>query len=59
MIDTEILRRLSETIAARRNAEAKSSYVASLFAKGHDAVTLKLHRICSPKLTRNRTLTLV
>ena len=30
MIDTEILRRLSETIAERRGAEAKSSYVASL-----------------------------
>ena len=42
MIDTEILRRLSETIAERRGAEAKSSYVASLFAKGHDAVLRKV-----------------
>ena len=42
MIDTEILRRLSETIAARRGAEANSSYVASLFAKGHDAVLRKV-----------------
>ena len=42
MIDTEILRRLSETIASRRGAEAKSSYVASLFAKGHDAVLRKV-----------------
>ena len=42
MIDTEILRRLSETIAARRGAEANSSYVESLFAKGHDAVLRKV-----------------
>ena len=42
MIDTEILRRLSATIASRRGAEANSSYVASLFAKGHDAVLRKV-----------------
>ena len=42
MIDTEILRRLSETIAARRGAEAKGSYVASLFGKGHDAILRKV-----------------
>jgi phosphoribosyl-ATP pyrophosphohydrolase len=42
MIDTEILRRLSETIAARRGAEPASSYVASLFGKGHDAILRKV-----------------
>src|SRR5262245_43653965 len=38
MIDTTILRRLGETIAARKGANADSSYVASLFAKGEDAI---------------------
>ncbi len=42
MIDTEILRRLSATIAARRGAAAGSSYVASLFDKGHDAILRKV-----------------
>jgi phosphoribosyl-ATP pyrophosphohydrolase len=42
MIDASILRRLAETIEERRNADAKSSYVASLFAKGHDAILKKV-----------------
>jgi phosphoribosyl-ATP pyrophosphohydrolase len=42
MIDTEILRRLAETIGARKDADAGSSYVAGLFAKGHDAVLKKV-----------------
>ena len=43
MTDTEILRRLAETIAARQQAgAADSSYVASLFAKGQDAVLKKV-----------------
>ncbi len=42
MIDAEILRRLGETIAARKQAESSGSYVASLFAKGHDAVLKKV-----------------
>jgi phosphoribosyl-ATP pyrophosphohydrolase len=42
MIEAEILRRLSETIAARRDSDAKSSYVASLFAKGHDSILRKV-----------------
>jgi len=42
MIDTEILRRLSETIAARRGADPASSYVAGLFHKGHDAILRKV-----------------
>ncbi|MFN7085356.1 MAG: phosphoribosyl-ATP diphosphatase [Burkholderiales bacterium] len=42
MIDTEILRRLGETIAARRQAEPSASYVASLFAKGQDALLKKV-----------------
>jgi len=42
MMDAEILRRVSETIEARKRADAGGSYVASLFAKGHDAVLKKV-----------------
>ena len=42
MIDATILRRLGEVIAARREADPESSYVASLFAKGEDAVLKKV-----------------
>jgi len=42
MMDATILRRLSETIAARRQAAPGSSYVASLFGKGHEAILKKV-----------------
>jgi len=42
MIDPTILQRLGEVIAARRQADPDSSYVASLFAKGQDAVLKKV-----------------
>ena len=42
MIDTTILRRLSETIAARGKADPASSYVAGLFGKGHEAILKKV-----------------
>ena len=42
MMDATILRRLSETIAARRQADPASSYVASLFSKGHEAILKKV-----------------
>ncbi len=42
MMDAEILRRLADTIEARKRADAASSYVAGLFAKGHDAVLKKV-----------------
>lgn len=42
MIDANILRRLGEVIAARRQSDPASSYVASLFAKGEDAVLKKV-----------------
>lgn len=42
MMDTGILRRLGEAIAARRQADPERSYVASLFAKGEDAILKKL-----------------
>lgn len=38
----DILGRLKETIAARRQADPAGSYVASLFAKGEDAILKKI-----------------
>lgn len=38
----DILARLAATIAERRHADPKSSYVASLFAKGEDAIVKKV-----------------
>lgn len=40
--DRDILRRLEAAIAARRAADPKSSYVASLNAKGLDAILKKV-----------------
>ena len=42
MIDPTILRRLSQTIASRRQADPKSSYVAGLFGRGHEAILKKI-----------------
>ncbi|MBI4196091.1 MAG: phosphoribosyl-ATP diphosphatase [Betaproteobacteria bacterium] len=42
MIDATILRRLGEVIAARRQGDPATSYVAGLFARGHDAVLKKV-----------------
>ena len=42
MIDADILRRLAEIIESRKQGDPESSYVASLFAKGHDAVLKKI-----------------
>ena len=42
MIDPSILHRLADTLAARRQAEPASSYVAGLFARGHDAILKKV-----------------
>jgi phosphoribosyl-ATP pyrophosphohydrolase len=42
MKDAEILQRLAQTIEARKGAAAGDSYVASLFAKGHDAILKKV-----------------
>lgn len=42
MIDANILQRLAETIASRKGAGADGSYVASLFAKGQDAILKKV-----------------
>jgi phosphoribosyl-ATP pyrophosphohydrolase len=42
MTDADVLQRLKDTIAARRQADPSASYVASLFAKGEDAILKKL-----------------
>ena len=42
MSEATILQRLAQTIAARRQAEPASSYVAGLFAKGHEAILKKI-----------------
>ncbi len=42
MNSTEILDRLTETIASRREADPSSSYVAKLFHKGQDAILKKV-----------------
>ena len=39
---SEILNRLAETLEARKTASGNSSYVASLYAKGDDAILKKI-----------------
>jgi phosphoribosyl-ATP pyrophosphohydrolase len=42
LISSDVLRRLADTIEARKKADPASSYVAGLFAKGHDAILKKV-----------------
>jgi phosphoribosyl-ATP pyrophosphohydrolase len=42
MSDPDLLKRLGETIAARGKGDPSASYVASLFAKGEDAILKKV-----------------
>ncbi len=42
MTESDILQRLAHTIESRKGADPASSYVAGLFAKGHDAVLKKI-----------------
>ena len=41
-MSTEVLLRLAETLASRRNADPEKSYTASLFAKGPDSILKKI-----------------
>ena len=41
-MDGDILRRLARTIAARRGTDPATSYVATLFAKGDEAMVKKI-----------------
>jgi phosphoribosyl-ATP pyrophosphohydrolase len=43
----DILHRLSETLASRRNADPETSYTAQLFAKGPDAILKKIGEECA------------
>lgn len=40
--DRDILARVAATVAARRDADPATSYVAALFAKGDDAILKKI-----------------
>jgi len=42
MIDIEVLRRVSATLAARKQADPDSSYVSSLYTQGTDAICKKV-----------------
>jgi phosphoribosyl-ATP pyrophosphohydrolase len=42
VIDANVLTRIAQTLEARKGAEAGSSYVASLYAKGQDAILKKI-----------------
>ena len=42
MSDAKVLHRLGDVIAARKRGDPSTSYVASLFAKGEDAILKKL-----------------
>ena len=45
----DILHRLSETLASRRNADPSTSYTAQLFANGPDAILKKIELIMAGK----------
>jgi len=42
VIDPSILHRLGDALEARKQADPASSYVAGLFARGHDAILKKV-----------------
>jgi phosphoribosyl-ATP pyrophosphohydrolase len=42
LVTHDVLRRLARTIATRRNADPATSYVATLFAKGDEAMVKKI-----------------
>lgn len=43
----EVLQRVAETLASRRNANPETSYTAQLFAKGPDAILKKIGEECA------------
>ena len=44
---SEVLQRLAETLASRRNASPETSYTAQLFAKGPDSILKKIGEECA------------
>ena len=47
MSTEDVLLRLSETLASRRNADPETSYTAKLFAKGPDSILKKIGEECA------------
>lgn len=43
----DILHRLSDTLASRRNADPETSYTAQLFSKGPDSILKKIGEECA------------
>lgn len=46
-MNNDVLNRLSNTLASRRNADPSSSYTAKLFSKGPDAILKKIGEECA------------
>ncbi|MQY52601.1 phosphoribosyl-ATP diphosphatase [Rhodocyclus tenuis] len=46
-MNIDLLHRLSETLAERRNADPQTSYTAQLMAKGPDAILKKIGEECA------------
>lgn len=55
MIDANILKRLGETIAARRGASPDSSYVAKLLSQGEDVILRKISEEATETLLASKT----
>ena len=51
----EILKRLNNTLVARRQASAETSYTARLFAKGEDAILKKIGEECTELVIAGKT----
>lgn len=51
----DILQRLTETLAARRQASPESSYVAKLFSKGEDAILKKVGEEATEVILASKT----
>lgn len=51
----EILKRLNNTLVARRQASAETSYTARLFAKGEDAILKKIGEECAELIIAGKT----
>ncbi len=47
MSTEDVLLRLSQTLASRRNADPETSYTAKLFAKGPDSILKKIGEECA------------
>lgn len=53
----DVLKTIADTLEARREASSQSSYVASLFHKGEDAILKKVAEEAAETLMASRTRT--